>query len=88
MELKTNTKTETSSQTKEPPGTQTLERSNFIINKPFRGREFAANKPLADADWEKLESAIASNETLKFVIVGDLNLHSKYAKSKPTDTVY
>ena len=81
MELKTNKKTEASSKTKEPPGTQSQERSNFIVNKPFRGKNFAANKPLAEADLAKLESTIAPDEILKFVIVGDLNLHSKYAKS-------
>lgn len=81
MELKTNKKIETSSKTKEPPGTHVPERSNFIVNKPFRGKDFAANKPLDENDWAKLESTIAPDEILKFVIVGDLNLHSKYAKS-------
>ena len=56
-------------------------RSNFIVNPPFRGELFAANKKLSEEDWEKLEKAIPETESLKFVIIGDLNIHSKYAKS-------
>lgn len=55
--------------------------SNFIVNPPFRGELFAANKKLSEEDWEKLEKAIPETESLKFVIIGDLNIHSKYAKS-------
>jgi len=57
------------------------EESNIIVNPPFRGRTFCANKVLEQTDWEKLEKAIPESEILKFIIVGDLNIHSKYAKS-------
>ena len=55
--------------------------SNFIVNEPFRGSVFAANKKLDKEDWDKLEQTIPQNERLMFVIVGDLSIGSKYAKS-------
>ena len=55
--------------------------SNFIVNEPFRGEVFAANKKLTKEDILKLEKAIPADEKLKFVIVGDLSIGSKYAKS-------
>jgi len=61
-----------------PPETES---AGIIVNPPFRGNTFTANKQLDEADWAKLEKAIPQNEKLKFVIVGDLNIHSKYAKS-------
>ncbi len=51
------------------------------INEPFRGKTFAANKKLTEDDLTKLEQTIPADETLLFVIVGDLSIHSKYAKS-------
>ena len=53
----------------------------MIVNPPFRGETFAANKRLSEEDWERLEKTIPQDEKLKFVIVSDLNLFSKYAKS-------
>lgn len=55
--------------------------SNFIVNPPFRGNVFAANKKLEADDWVKLEKTISLEEKLLFVIVGDLSIGSKYAKS-------
>ncbi len=55
--------------------------SSTAVNPPFRGAVFAANKKLSEEDWAKLEKNIPESESLKFVIVGDLNLHSRYAKS-------
>jgi len=51
------------------------------INEPFRGKLFAANKKLSEEDLLKLEQTIPKEESLKFVIVGDLSIGSKYAKS-------
>jgi len=55
--------------------------SSIILNDPFRGNIFAANKKLDEDDWAKLEKAIPKDEKLLFVIVGDLSIGSKYAKS-------
>lgn len=55
--------------------------SNFLVNGPFRGRDYAANKKLDDEDRAKLEKTIPQGERLMFVIVGDLSIGSKYAKS-------
>jgi len=60
---------------------QSPEESSVIVNPPFRGETFAANKRLSEEDWERLEKTIPQDEKLKFVIVSDLNLFSKYAKS-------
>ena len=49
------------------------------INEPFRGVKFIANKKLKPEDVEKLEQTVPQEETLQFVIVGDLSIHSKYA---------
>ena len=49
------------------------------INEPFRGTKFIANKKLKPEDREKLEQTLPGDEILQFVIVGDLNIHSKYA---------
>lgn len=51
------------------------------INKPFRSQPFLSNKVLNTEDVARLEENIPVGETLKFVIVGDLNIHSRYAKS-------
>ena len=51
------------------------------INQPFRGMKFIANKQLKADDWDKLENTIPQEECLQFVIVGDLNIHGKYAYS-------
>ncbi len=50
-------------------------------NAPFRGEEFVSNKKLSGEDFDKLEKAIGQGEKLKFVVVGDLNIGSKYAKT-------
>lgn len=55
--------------------------SNFIVNPAFRGSVYAANKKLDEEDLKKLEKAIPEGEKLLFVIVGDLSIGSKYAKS-------
>ncbi len=55
--------------------------SCFRMNKPFRGRPFCANKALCEEDLARLEAAIPRDEVLQFVIVGDLNIASRYAKS-------
>ena len=54
---------------------------NFIVNPAFRGNVFAANKKLDEGDLAKFEQAIPKEEKLLFVIVGDLSINSKYAKS-------
>jgi len=64
-----------------PPESNNTDENSFILNDPFRGATFAANKRLAPEDIRKLEDAIPETESLKFVIVGDLNIQSKYAKS-------
>lgn len=87
MKIDTNQKNNKASPIQEPPNPlknvpeQKREESNFIVNEPFRGVKFASNKRLTDEDLEKLEKNIGKDETLKFVITGDLNIHSKYAKS-------
>lgn len=78
---------EKAGQTKEPPrrtdpeqrATQT--ESCFRVNAPFRGKAFVANKKLSEEAWGKLEKTIPQDEELKFVVVGDLNISSKYASS-------
>ena len=79
MKIQTDRKQDPAPRPQEP--TETREESNFIVNEPFRGCLFAANKKLSAEDWDKLEQTIPQDETLKFVIVGDLNIGSKYAKS-------
>ena len=54
---------------------------SVTVNPPFRKKQFAANKKLSPEDWEILEEKIPENEQLMFVIVGDLNIGSRYAKS-------
>ena len=51
------------------------------VNEPFRGQKLLANKRLDDADRKLLEMTVPSDESIKFVIVGDLSISSKYAKS-------
>lgn len=51
------------------------------INAPFRNRQYAANKKLTAEELEKLEAAILQTEKLRFVVVGDLNLKNKFARS-------
>ena len=57
------------------------EKDDSLVNEPFRGEKLLANKRLEASDREILEKTIPSDEILKFVIVGDLSLGSKYAKS-------
>ena len=67
----------------EPPPTEATLRDNVsvTVNPPFRGTQYAANKKLTDEDLKKLETHIPESETLLFVIMGDLNIGSRYAKS-------
>jgi len=55
--------------------------SCFRVNDPFRGKAFVANKQLPKEVLDKLEKTIPQEETLKFVVMGDLNIKSKYADS-------
>ena len=55
--------------------------SCFRVNEPFRGKAFVANKQLSPEVWAKLEAAIPQEETLKFVVMGDLSIKSKYAET-------
>ena len=64
---------------KEPPDQKM--RGNLAGNEPFRGVGFISNRKLTAEDIVKLEKGIPEDERLLFVIVGDLNIHSKYAKS-------
>lgn len=82
--MKTTKSHEAAQQTKEPPGrccTQEVTKSAAQMNEPFRGKDFSANKRLSGEEFAKLEAAIGEEEELLFVIVGDLNIHSKYASS-------
>ena len=51
----------------------------FTVNKPFRGRQFAANRALSDTDIQKLEKNIPEDETLLFTVSGDLSIKSRYS---------
>ena len=51
----------------------------FTVNKPFRGRQFAANRALSDTDILKLEKNIPEDETLLFTVSGDLSIKSRYS---------
>ena len=55
--------------------------SAYALNQPFRGVEYLSNKVLDADDLDRMEKGIQAGEQLKFVIVGDLNIHSKYAKT-------
>jgi len=61
----------------EPPGTGT----STLINVTFRGKPLLINKQLLPEDLDRLERAIPADEPVRFVIVGDLNVKSKYASS-------
>ena len=56
-------------------------RENIIVNPPFRGEVYAANKVLSEDDLGKLEKCIPESERILFVIVGDLSIESRYARS-------
>ena len=60
-----------------PPGTNP-EREVKVL---FRGLPLLVNKPLSPVELGQMERVIPKEETLLFVIVGDLNLKSKYATS-------
>ena len=53
----------------------------FVINEPFRGEQFIANGKLLDTEWEKLEKYISVDERLKFIIIGDLSIKNRYART-------
>ena len=78
MKIKPITQNET-----EPPPLRDAEHENvsITVNPPFRGRQYASNKQLSPEDLEKLEKTLPREERLLFVIVGDLNIGSRYAKS-------
>ena len=62
-------------------GNTAEQNSAYALNPPFRGEVFLANKVLDQEDLDRLEKGISAGEKLKFVIVGDLNIQSKYSKS-------
>lgn len=83
MKMQVNQK-ETSAAPDKPmnPGQQAQPtESCFRVNEPFRGKVFAANKKLSEEAWGKLEKVIPKDEELQFVVMGDLNIKSKYANS-------
>ena len=53
----------------------------FAVNPPFRGKPYASTKKLDPDTLNRLEKTIGQDEQLLFVIVGDLNIQSRYAKS-------
>lgn len=86
MKMNVNTKEKTG-QSQDPARQQNPEQQNagaescFRVNAPFRGKAFVANKKLSEEALAKLEKTIPAEETLKFAVVGDLNINSKYASS-------
>ena len=54
---------------------------SITVNPPFRGAQYASNKKLTPEDIAKLEKAISQEERLQFVVIGDLNIKSRYARS-------
>ncbi len=85
MKIQTEKQTGSAKPSVEPPPTtaspQEAVQSSFVVNPPFRGKTYAANKKLDQESLEKLEQTIGAEEQLLFVIAGDLNIHSKYAHS-------
>ncbi len=61
----------------EPPGRG----PESVMAFTFRGKPLLTNKSLSEAEKALLEKTLPSDEVLHFVIVGDLNLKSKYASS-------
>ena len=43
----------------------------------FRGKRLLVNKVLTDEELDRLEKVIPQDETVRFVVVGDLNVKSK-----------
>ena len=75
-------KTITKADPEPPPAAVPIRDSvSVTVNPPFRGTQYAANKKLTEEDLQKLETNIPEAETLLFVIMGDLNIGSRYAKS-------
>ena len=60
MKNKTIPKSDQPSQTEQPPQSAEAkhEEISFLVNPPFRGTAFPANKKLSEDDWEKLEKTI------------------------------
>lgn len=54
---------------------------DMLINEPFRGQPLLCNRLLAPQDRELLEQTIPQEESLKFLVVGDLSMQSNYAQS-------
>ncbi len=55
--------------------------SAVYVNEPFRGQKLLANKKLSEEDRARLEKTVPETERLYFVISGDLDISSRYAKS-------
>ncbi len=53
----------------------------YSLNAPFRSFAFASNKELTSDMLDSVERAVAEDERLLFVIVGDLCIQSKYEQS-------
>ncbi len=84
MKMKTVNKEAPRPSAKEEPGpvrTEYGEGVSLTVNPPFRGKQFVANKQLAQTDVDRLEKTIPQQERLQFVIVGDLSLKSHYVNS-------
>ena len=67
--------------TDETDPAQLREEASLTVNEPFRGRQFTANKKLTDDERTTLEKNLAEEESLLFVVVGDLNIRNHYARS-------
>lgn len=78
----TNTNRNVAADPQKPPGTNP-ERG---VNTSFRGLPLLTNKQLSEQELRLLDRTIPNNEKIQFVIVGDLNLKSKYATSFLTVT--
>ncbi len=61
----------------EPPGAG----PGGVVNVTFRNRPLLTNKHLSEGELALLDGAVPVEETVRFVIVGDLNIKSKYATS-------
>lgn len=60
---------------------ETRDAMSLTVNPPFRGRQYAANKQLADEELQKLEKTVPKAEDLQYVVVGDLSLKNRYTRS-------
>ncbi|MBO5221121.1 MAG: ABC transporter ATP-binding protein [Clostridia bacterium] len=51
------------------------------VDVQFRGKRLLVNKILSNEDLDRLDKGIPQDETVRFVVVGDLDVKSKYATS-------